>query len=100
MKEFSCQYIGGVEERGTVVRRDLLLTIEGKDYVLSVATPSFIQSLKEYNRPFDEEMQFDENILPMENVMDLKIVIEKLKQMFQEDIEPYLEQIKTTPHLE
>lgn len=62
MKEFSYQNIGGVEEGGTLVRRDLMLTIDGRSYVSSVATQAFIQSLKEYNKPFEEEMQFDENI--------------------------------------
>lgn len=96
MKEFSYQYIGGVEERGTIVKRDIMLTMDGKTYIISVATEGFIQSLKDYNKSFEEELQLDENILPMNSVSNLEEVVEKLSQMKLEEVAPYLVEQEAT----
>lgn len=92
MKEFSYQYIGGVEERGTIVKRDIMLTMDDKTYILSVATEGFINSLRDYNIPFEENLQIEDNILPMNSVSDLEKVVEEIRQMSWETIEPYLVQ--------
>jgi len=98
MKEFSYRDVTESREKGIVVLRGLMLEIDQRIFSLTVATPQYIEALKKNNKQLDEELRRDENILPIESVEDLIIVVEKLSQMSQEDIEPYLvDQIKTTP---
>jgi len=90
MKEFSWQNIGEVEEKGRVVKRDLMLTIDMRTYLLSVATPDYIDSLHEYNCQFEEELRLDENILAIDSVEDDVYVADKISQMPWEVVAPYL----------
>ena len=90
MKEFAYREVGAIEERDQVVKRDLMLFIDDRVYQLSVGTHQFIDSLKQYNKQFDEELQLDDNILPMDSVVDLGQVVEKIGRMPWEIVAPYL----------
>lgn len=90
MKEFGYLNVSEIENSGVVVLRDLMLTNGEKSYALSVATPAYIESLKNYNKQFDKELQIDDNILPLDSVADLDNVVEQLKQMPLEVVKPYL----------
>lgn len=91
MKEFTCLEIAEpVEQEGIVVKRDLMLQIGSYEYSLTIATPKYINNLSEYNKPIKEELQIDDNILPMDSVSDLDEVVDKLSQMPWQDINPYL----------
>lgn len=90
MKEFAYQEIGEIEQGGVVVKRDLMLHIDDDVYKLSVASHDYINSLKDYNEPFVEELKLDENILAIDSVSDLEEVAEEISQMAWEEVEPYL----------
>ncbi len=97
MKEFDYREITEpVEQGGIVVKRDLMLRIDKRDYLLSIATPKFIDNLREYNKPIEEELQIDDNILPMDSVSDLDEVVDKLSQMKLEEVAPYLVEQEVT----
>jgi len=91
MKEFGYREIAEpVEQEGIVVKRDLMLQIGNDDFSLSIATPQYINELREYNKQFNEELQLDENILAIDSVDDLDEVVKKLSQMSWEIVFPYL----------
>ena len=90
MKEFAYQLVGEVEQKGQIVKRDLMLIIDSHTYLLSVATPEYIDSLHEYNRPFEEQLRIDENILAIDSVEDDEHVADKISQMPWEIVAPYL----------
>lgn len=91
MKEFACYEIAEpVEQEGIIVKRDLMLEIDEDNYSLSVATPQYINELREFNKQFDEELQLDENILAIDSVNDLDEVVKKLSQISWEQVLPHL----------
>ena len=90
MKEFTYREVGEIEERGQIVKRDLMLLIENRVYKLSVGTHQFIESLRQYNEQFEEELKLDNNILPMDSVVDLAQVVEKIGLMPWEVVAPFL----------
>ena|SRR3989344_2330236 len=96
MKEFTYREAAEpIEQKGIVVKRDLALHVGEHVYLLSVATPQFIDNLREVNEKLEEDLQGDDNILPMESVSDLNAVIDKINELHWEDVEPYL--VKQNP---
>lgn len=90
MKEFAYREVGEIEEKGQIVKRDLMLLVGEKVYKLSVGTRDFIETLREDNKQFAEELRIDENILSIDSVDNLKHVIDRISQMPWEIVAPYL----------
>ena len=101
MKEFDYRSVAYVEQRGKIVLRDFMLLIDENVYKLSVATPEYIELLREFNKQFEEELRLDENILPIDSVENVNVVVAEVSKMPWEIVAPYLirqeEEIEKTP---
>lgn len=83
----------GDEENPT--ERDLMITRDGKSYLISVTTPGHLEELKAYNRQFDLPVQFDDNFFLMDNLPPTaEELCQKLFQIPTEVLQPFLTEQK------
>ncbi len=58
--------------------------------MLGIATPDYINKIREANKNNPEGSQIDDNFLPMEQLDDMNLIIKTLKEMPYETVAPYL----------
>lgn len=87
----------GINEKGELEFCELQFQRGGNTFIIQVATPSYIEALKEHNSALPEELQLDDNIYPMEGKFTQEEICQKLSQLPLETLESYLTKL---PHPE
>lgn len=80
----------GLDEKGQLEFCELQIQRENKSYVIRVATPGYIVSLKEHNLTLPEELQLDDNIFPLDGILNQEDICQRLSQIPINELEPYL----------
>lgn len=82
--------IGTIEKSGKVVARDFTIHLDEKKFILTVASSSYLEELRQYNQAFDQELQLYDRMLPMESVDSEEDVKKRLSEMERAAVIPYL----------
>lgn len=93
MTEFQtdCEIIGRIPDVGDTLQFDLKLIRGGREYYLSVARQSYIESLREANKILPTEDQYPDNLYPLPNLED---VCQQLSQIPDDQLQPYWELVE------
>lgn len=95
-QEQSCYKAAFTGEEHQPTSMDLVIHRGGKPYLLSVATPSFLEGLKQHNEGLDPSVQIGEKYFVMDDIPPAEEICRRLSKIPIEQLQPYLtEQILT-----
>lgn len=76
---------------------DLVINRGGKPYLISVASPAFIEGLRQHNEGLDPSVQMGEKHFPMNDILSAEEVCMKLSQIPFDELQPYLIEQRSDP---
>lgn len=86
-----CQEISRVQEAGITTKVTLLIGSEAKSYVITVATPTYLDRLRGYNQGFPDEEQLDDLAYSLDPIPDTEEELcGHLTSLSNEILSPYL----------
>lgn len=92
MEEKTCYEIAYTRDNdGQIVRRELQVSLDNSRFLISVATPSYVEKIRSYNATLsDPELQLDDNIYPLDPLGNVSDICRKLHLLPPEQLKPYL----------
>lgn len=90
-----CFGIGIVEKEGQIMARDVMLEREGRKFVISVGTPSYMVDLETHRKSLDLPVPGQAEVMVMQDVASIEDICNQLSQIPTDRLQPYLtEQIE------
>ena len=89
-EQTGCSKVSFTGDEGQPTSMDLIVMRGGELYIVSVATPAFLEGLRGYNTGLDPLVRIGEKYLPMDDIPSADEVCGRLSQIPFPELSPYL----------
>lgn len=79
----------GQNNSESIQQKDVLVVRDGKQYIVRVAHPDYVEMIKKENLGKPEEFKLDESFFPLEDISSIGNICEYLDQLSDEELAPF-----------